>query len=363
MHCQTDFEQMKTLATPGVPVNSHMHRIGSKSFALLTSAIVAVCALAAVISCAGGMSDVRACADPDEMLQFGYYAYFEPVSFVNPDEMPFRHYGFESDLVTALEAIDGANLAFERSPIEAWEGIWLKSSDEFDVVGGGITILESRTTDETGADRVRFTDGHIAFRQSLLTRGEDAERLTSYDALSSDVIIGALAGTTGEARLLQLVGLADADGVLVSGVTFDTPGGEVVTDGTSRYFVTAAAESPELHGRTFLVPPSDAYPSVRYLGDDLGEIELLNALTNGDIDGVARGEIGNTDAASASEGKFAVPILDSESEWGGFTVSADNGDLLSCLNEHIDYLTDDRKIGYAQWLADPEVFMNRTTSR
>lgn len=344
-------------------MTSNQHRLGLQRFAPLAPAVVLVCMLVAVISCAGGRSDVRACAEADETLRFGYYAYFEPVSFVNPDEMPFRHYGFESDLVTALEAIDGANLAFERSAIEAWEGIWLKSSDEFDVVGGGITILESRTRDDSGADRVRFTNGHIAFRQSLLTRAEDAGRLSGYDALSSDVIVGALAGTTGEARLLQLVGLADADGVLVSGVTFDTPSGEVVTDGTSRYFVTAAAESPELHGRTFLVPPSEVYPSVRYLGDDLGEVELLNALENGEIDGVARGEIGNTDAANASEDRFAVPILDSESEWGGFTVSADNGDLLSCLNEHVDYLTDDRNIGYPQWLADPDVFMKRATSR
>ena len=345
------------------------NRLGMASFSLVAPIILAVCALVAVISCSNTSSstsessDVRACADDGETLRFGYYAYFEPVSFVNPDETPFRHYGFEADLATALEAIDGATLTFERLPIEAWDGIWLKSSNEFDVVGGGITILDSRTRDDSGAARVQFTNGHVAFRQSLLTRGEEAERLTSYDALSSDVIVGALAGTTGEARLLQLVGLADDDGVLVAGTTFDTPNGEVVTDGSSQYFITAAAESPELHGRTFLVPPSADYPSVRYLGDDLGEVELLDALANGDIDGVARGEIGNTDAAIASDGQFAVPILDSESEWGGFTVSADNDGLLSCLNEHIDYLTDNREIGYAQWLDDREVFMKRATSR
>ena len=344
-------------------MSAYTHRFGSHGFAPVALVAIVMCALTVVISCAGSRSDTNACSDSGATLKFGYYAYFEPVSFVNPDETPFRHYGFESDLVTALEAIDGANLAFERTPIEAWEGIWLKSSSEFDVVGGGITILKSRTKDESGADRVTFTNGHVAFRQSLLTRAEDADRLTGYDALSSDVIVGALAGTTGEARLLQLSGLADAEGVLVSGVTFDTPGGEVLTDGTSRYFITAAAESPELHGRTFLVPPSDAYPSVRYLGDELGDAELLNALEGGDIDGVARGEIGNTDAANASDGRFAVPILDAESEWGGFTVSADNDELLSCLNVHIDYLTDNRNIGYAQWLADPEVFMQRATSR
>ena len=345
-------------------MRANKRRNRSGQFMPLALAVGAIGAFAAVIACSnGGQSDVRACAQDGETLQFGYYAYFEPVSFVNPDETPFQHYGFEADLATALEAIDGANLTFERSPIEVWDGIWLKSSNEFDVVGGGITILDSRTRDDSGTERVHFTNGHVAFRQSLLTRGEEAERLTSYDALSSDVIVGALAGTTGEARLLQLVGLADEDGVLVSGTTFDTPGGEVITDGTSQFFITAAAESPELHGRTFLVPPSANYPSVRYLGDDLGEVELLDALANGEIDGVARGEIGNTDAANASNGQFAVPILDSESEWGGFTVSADNDGLLSCLNEHVDYLTDNRNIGYAQWLDDHNVFLDRATSR
>ena len=303
------------------------------------------------------------CAEPGDTLRLGYYAFFEPVSYVNPDETPFKHYGFESDLVSALEAIEGANLSFERNPIEAWEGIWLKSSDEFDVVGGGITILESRTMDESGTESVQFTNGHIAFRQSLLTRTEDADRLTSYDSLTSDVRIGALAGTTGEARLLQLVGLADADGVLISGTRVQTPIGEWVAGGTSEAHITAAEWSPQFEGRTMLIPPSAEFPTVVYVGDNTGEVDLLNALRTGEVDGVARGEIGNSDAASVSDGRFAVSILDSESEWGGFTVSASNDELASCLNEHIDYLTDNRNIGYAQWLEDPDVFLKRAGSR
>lgn len=330
-------------------------------------ALLPVIAVGTVMACfdtgMSGSSAVTSCAEPGTTLQFGYYAYFEPVSFVNPDEMPYQHYGFESDLVSALEAIDGANLSFERNPIEAWEGIWLKSSSEFDVVGGGITILDSRTMDESGTERVQFTNGHIAFRQSLLTRSEDADRLTSYDSLTSDVRIGALAATTGEARLLQLVGLADADGVLLAGTRVQTPRGEAVADGTPAFHITAAEWSPEFEGRTTLIPPSDDYPTVIYLGDNTGEVDLLNALEVGEVDGVARGEIGNSDAANASAGKLAVAIRDSESEWGGFTVSAANNDLASCLNEYIDYLTDDRNIGYAQWLEDPDVFTKRAAFR
>ena len=306
---------------------------------------------------------VTSCAEPGTTLTFGYYAYFEPVSFVNPDESPYRHYGFESDLLTALESIDGANLAFERTPIEDWDGIWLKSSDQFDVVGGGITILESRTMDASGAQRVQFTNGHIAFRQSLLTRTADADRFPSYDDIGSDIRIGALPATTGEARFLQLAGLADADGVLAEGTRVQTPAGEVIADGSADYFITAADTAPEFDGRTLLDPPSDDYPTVVYLGGHLGETELLDALESRDIDAIARGEIGNSDAASASGGMFTVPLRDSESEWGGFTISADDGDLLDCINGHIDYLTDNRQIGYAEWLADPDVFMSRADSR
>ena len=100
-------------------------------------------------------------------------------------------------------------------------------------------------------------------------------------------------------------------------------------------------------------------PQVVYLGDELGESELLAALRNGDIDAIARGEIGNTDAAHAAHGAFAVTALDPQIEYGGFTVAAGNAELLARLNGHLDYLTDRRRIGYAEWLADPAVFMQR----
>lgn len=111
---------------------------------------------------------------------------------------------------------------------------------DYDIVGGGITILDSRRHDAAGKQVFLFTSGHIAFRQSLLVRAEDSERLASYADLTSDVRIGALAGTTGKFRLLELVGLVGQDGVLSPGVQVDTPHGAVVADGSQDYVITSA---------------------------------------------------------------------------------------------------------------------------
>ena len=171
--------------------------------------------------------------------------------------------------------------------------------------------------------------------------------------------VGAQAGTTGEARLLQLTGLADADGILAVGTRVDTDAGEVVADGSADYFITSAGVPPGLEGRRHLYPPGDTMPQVVYLGDELGETELLAALKNGEIDAITRGEIGNADAVQASGSDFVVTALDSQIEYGGFTVAAGNTELLQKLNKHIDWLTAHRRIGYADWLADPTVLMRR----
>ena len=297
-------------------------------------------------------------------LRFSFYAFFEPVSHSadpDPDSAGYQtHLGYEADLLTALEAMDGAGLAFERRPVGEWPGNWLLSAGpDFDVSGGGITILESRTRDDDDNDAVRFTNGHIAFRQSLLVRAADAARLSTHDMLTSDVRVGVLAGTTGEARFLQLTGLTASDGILASGTVITMPQGSLTADGTDAHVITAAVTTPNLESRVSLMPPSDDMPQVIYLGDELGETELLTALRNGYIDGVARGEIGNRTAASESGGTLSVTALDPMVEYGGFTVAASETALLSCLNDKLDYLTDSRAIGYAEWLVDPQVFMKR----
>ena len=283
-----------------------------------------------------GMSP-SACTD--RVLNVGFYAFFAPVSSSedpNPDAAGFNtHVGYEADLLTALEAMDGAGLSFSRRGIDIWPNIWLLSAGaEYDIVGGGITILDSRTRDEMGNQVVSFTSGHIAFRQSLLVRSEDGMRWGSHGDLTSEVRVGALASTTGEARL-------------------------VVADGSADYFITAAGASPNLEGRRHLYPPVNTMPQVVYLGDETGEIELLNALASGRIDALARGEIGNRDAVHASGGAFVVTALDAAVEYGGFTLAAEDADLATCIDDKINYLTDDQRIGYGEWRQDPLIFMTR----
>lgn len=305
-----------------------------------------------------------ACVDEERVLNVGFYAYFAPVSYSadeDPDSKGFHtHLGYEADLLTALEAIDGAGFSFSRHPIATWDDIWLQAaSPQYDIIGGGITILDARTRDAAGNQVVTFTSGHITFRQSLLVRAADAPRLTAHDDLTSDLRVGALAGTTGEFRLLELTGLVDANGVLAAGVRIDTPAGTVVADGSPDYVITAAGESPILAGRQRLHPPSHTMPQLVYLGEQTGELELLDALGAGTIDAVARGEIGNRDAAYARGDAFVVTALDEKVEHGGFALAAENTELASCLDRMINWLTDNRRIDYAKWREYPAVFMRR----
>ena len=316
-------------------------------------------------ACVTGPEPPSAACTPDgEPLRVAFYAFFEPVSY-SADEDPASpgfgtHLGYEADLLTALEAMDGARLSFERTPVSDWPGIWLlPSTPDIDLVGGGITILESRTRNEAGEVAVAFTSGHIAFRQSLLVRAADAERFSSYDGLTGDVRVGVLRGTTGEARLLQITGLANGDGVLAAGTRIVTPGGTVVADGTAAYVITAAKASAALEGRTRIQPPDDSMPVVVHLGDARGEIELLEALGDEAIDAVARGAVGNGEAAHASGGDFVVAALDSLVEYGGFAMDAREQRLVACIDERLEWLTFGRRIGYAEWRADSTVFLER----
>lgn len=304
------------------------------------------------------------CTDGTRVLKVGFYAHFAPISYSaeeDPASPAFNtHLGYEADLLTALEAMEGAGLTFSRTAIAEWDRIWLKSAEPaYDMIGGGITILESRRRDATGVPVVTFTSGHIQFRQTLLVRAEDAERLATHAALDSEVRVGALPGTTGEARLLQLTGFVDADGVLLLGTRVELRDRTVVADGTAAYTITAAGASPNLAGRQRLYPPTKTLPQIIYLGDVLGESELLEALVAGRIDAIARGESGNQGAAHASHGELVVTAFDEQIEYGGFTLALEDADLAACLDEKLDYLTNNTSIGYKEWLQDPSVFLKR----
>ncbi len=304
------------------------------------------------------------CGTEDKTIDVGFYAYFAPVSYSvaeDPSSPLFNvHKGYEADLLTAVEAMGSPELSFNRRAIAQWDDIWLRAATpHYDIVGGGITILDSRKRDAQGNKLVAFTSGHIKFRQSLLVRLEDAERLAGYANLNDNVRVGALAGTTGEHRLLELVKLVDERGALTGGTRVETPHGMVVADGSTDYIITAAGESPNLVGRTHLHPPVRQMPQVVYLGNEAGEVELLEALVSGRIDALARGEVGNRDAVQAFGGALVVTALDEAVEVGGFALPATDTFLAACLNERINWLTDSQKIGYAEWTEDPTVFLRR----
>ena len=322
----------------------------------------ALLGLATVCTAEGAASS---CPPAERTLQFGFYAHFAPVSYsADPDPAGAGfdvHLGYEADLLTALEAMEGLKLSFVRGGIAAWEGIWLlPAGPQYDVVGGGITILESRTRDSAGGEAIVFTAGHIEFRQSLLVRAEDAQRLARHQDLSSAERVGVLAGTTGEARLLELTGIADAAGVLAAGTRVDTAGGTVVANGSGAYAITAAGATPGLESRRQLQPAAADQPQVEYLANDQ---ELIEALAGGRIDAIAKGEIGNRGDARGAAGDFVVTALDPRAEIGGFALGAADAALAACLDRHIGWLTDGGRIGYQEWLDDRKVFMQRARQR
>ena len=127
-----------------------------------TAGIGLLCGLAAVSPLIG--EGAGACAPAGSVLRLGFYAHFEPVSYsADPDPASpgfDDHRGYEADLLTALEAMEGANRTFDRGGIGAWDGIWQQPvGPEYDIVGGGITILDSRTRDAAGKGVVVFTAG------------------------------------------------------------------------------------------------------------------------------------------------------------------------------------------------------------
>ncbi len=312
----------------------------------------------------------------ETLVRYGFYAYFEPVSALADDQNGQHgeqdasgngqrpsdrggHIGYEADLLSAIEAMDGFGLRFVRSPITEWPGIWLMAaSDSFDMIGGGITALDSRTRDADGATVIAFTEPHIEFRQSLLVRSADAERIRSHGDLHATDRVGVLAGTTGEARLLQLLDITD-DGRLAPGTRVHTPAGVVLVDDDRRHSITASGASADLADRTRLEPADPNLPDVVYLGQLAGEQELPDALSRGDVDAIARGTIGNAAAALDSDGEFAVTALDQAVEQGGFAIDAANAELRSAINTAVAWLTDNGRIGITDWLADNTVFATR----
>lgn len=234
-------------------------------FMAVSSAAAALLTASSLLVASGS----EACTHGGRVLNVGFYSDFKPISY-SEDRAPGSrgfdaHRGYEADLLTALEAMEGAGLSFSRRGIgDPFSGIWLKAArPEFDLVGGGITIREDRTRNDAGKKVVAFTSGHVSFVQTLLVRTEDRERLADYDRLTRDHRVGVVAETTGEERLLQLTGLTDENGVLAPGAKVTVEGGAVVTaDRGKGYFITAARGSDQLKNRKSITPAVSTMPQI-----------------------------------------------------------------------------------------------------
>lgn len=303
-------------------------------------------------------------------VNYGFYTDFHPLSYASTQDSSEPAFnqpvGYEPDLVAAVDTFAGKSMSFDSKGIgNPFSGIWLKSAqDEYDMVGGGITALTQRMFNESGAEAIRFGVGHVGFRQSLLVR--ESSDITRHSDLTSDHRIGVLRGTTGEARLLVLTGIADADGVVRAGTQVTLEDGSVIMAGAAgtpeELRISAAASSDAVATRVRLTPAAADDPQVLYLAS---EDALLGAVVDGSIDAVARGEIGNSLAASETSGLQVTAIDTSATERGAFSYPATSAgdELREVVNAVVNCLTDGGRIGILEWLqSDGSVFQDRARS-
>lgn len=300
-----------------------------------------------------------------------FYSDFEPISYSADRDVSSPQFnearGYEVDLLKAMEAIPGSDMTFKFYGVKVWNDIWLKpyTDPNIDIAIGGITYEERRTVNAENVPIVATTRGDVIFKQSLLMKSEDANRIKTHADLSCSYVIGAVRGTTGEYRFL-----AESDiltnletGLITKGITVVLDNKKQITsDGSLSIY------NPLLARRTMLIPPNCLLPLVKYF---VAEDTMIPALEEGYIDGIARGYIGNHLVAEKSHGKFVVTAIYSlecpkqesivckKSENSVMYIKLDSKDLLTKLNRYIEYLTEDGKIGYEEWKTDPQVFMKR----
>ena len=84
-----------------------------------------------------------------------------------------------------------------------------------------------------------------------------------------------------------------------------------------------------------------------------------DALANGQVDALAGDKILNSTLEAMWAGVLVVTAVDTVVDLGGFALDQDEEALLACLDDRLNYLTDERSIGFAEWLANPAVFQER----
>ena len=314
-------------------------------------------------ACGAADREIATLAAAPAPIRYGFFTDFDPLSHAatqDPSDPAFDvALGYEPALIAAVGTLSDGRVRFAPRGIgNPFSGIWLRSADaDFDLVGGGITALEQRRYDPQApaTARITFGVGHVRFRQSLLVRNDSAIR--HHDDLDRTTTVGALRGTTGESRLLQLAGITDQEGYVTAGTVIEVGGDAKLVTGERTHRITPAFVTPGLEARERLQAPDG--PRVIYLPSENAQVE---AVTSGRVDAVARGEVGNLIAAGASAGELRVTAIDAViTERGAFSYpNTEAGDRLrTAMDALLTCLTDDGAIGFPQWHADTQVFQER----
>ncbi len=111
--------------------------------------------------------------------------------------------------------------------------------------------------------------------------------------------------------------------------------------------------------RKRLVGPGDDIPEIQYFSS---ENEQIEAVTDGAVDAVARGEVGNQHAADNSNGELRVTAVErdnSEDIAFSYPHTPEGDSLRGIMDKLINCLTDGGSIGFAQWHENPRIFLER----
>jgi ABC-type amino acid transport substrate-binding protein len=231
------------------------------------------------------------------------YTAFKPVIYGNGQ-------GYEADLLKAVAKLTGLRIKFY--PQSDYEKIWSLPSlatSACDIAAAGIMPSEGRAKDGKG---VKFSVVTSYYEESLLVRKKDFNegRIVSYRSFKdADMKIGVVPNTTG------------------------------ATDAYIR--VKENGLSPKV--------------IVTYNS----EKELLAALDRGEIDAIARGNIGN-EYQQRIDPKYTTIDKKNFNEKFAFAVDARNQKLLNELNDSLKKITNNGEITYSHWVLDNDVFMKRS---
>jgi polar amino acid transport system substrate-binding protein len=202
---------------------------------------------------------------------------YEPFEFEDPDS-PSGYSGFDIDLVTAIAATAGLDVAVINTGFDSLTSGAAMAAGTCDMASSAITITEAR------AENIDFSDPYYDAIQSLLVPTDSD--IASIADLSEGVNVGVQTGTTGEEYANENV-----------------PGGTVI-----------AFE---------------------------GGGDLFTALEAGQIEAILQDEPVNQERANQDENVEVIETFDTGESYG-FALLPDRGDdLLQVINDGLQQLKDD----------------------